>query len=105
MSDQKNRGLWRISFEKADELRPKQRRTPPHDPPTGWDALSCLDERRDRINGCLANALCDPGASFVRVPVDLLASVSALAADVSNHLWSHDVPAMDEPLKRREDDL
>ena len=68
------------------------------EPPTGWTVLECLDDDRQMVNEHLASALSDPRARYVRVPVQLLARFSALAADLSSHLWRNTAEVMDLPL-------
>lgn len=91
--------LWHLDFRKAGEPRPRQRTSPPG-PPTGWTVLECLDDDRHMVNECIARALCDPQAKYVRVPVQLLARFSAVAADLSDHLWRNWPAELDLPLTK-----
>ena len=80
------------------------RRKPTHSPPTGWTVLECLDDDRAMVNEYLASALCDPQARTVRLPIQLLGRFSALAADLSSHLWRNWSDVMDLPLTPEPDE-
>lgn len=89
-----------VAFTPLGETRPnRQPRPPVNGYVTGWNVLECLDDDRQAVNQYLANALCDPHAKVVKVPVQILARFSALAADLSNHLWRHSSEVMDARLE------